>query len=78
MKLNGWFWTAVLSLFIIIFQLLFPGPVPDAIMKVLSQNNSAFVGLDATLQVSLILWVVGGFSCFLAGLVGIFISNRSR
>ena len=78
MKLNGWFWIAILGLVIIIFQLLFPDPVPAAIMKLLSRDNSAFIGLDAVLQAFLILWVVGGFVCFLTGAVGFFISNRSR
>ena len=76
MKLNGWIWASIVGLLIIIFQILFPDPVPDAINKLLSQDNSGFIGFEAALKAFLLLYLVGGYAFFLGGIVGAVISHR--
>ena len=76
MKLNGWIWTSILGLLVIIFQILMPDLVPDAILKLLSQDTSQFIGLNPVLQAFLIIWIIGGYVLLITGIVGAVISHK--
>jgi hypothetical protein len=78
MNMRGWIWTAVVGLLIIILQLIFPDPVPDAVNNLLSRDNSAFIGFDLVLRAFLFLYCVVGYVTLLIGIVGTFISYRRR
>ena len=77
--MTGWIIASIFGLFIIIFQLLMPDLVTGAVLDILSDNTTShFIGLRPALQAFLILWIIGGYVLFIGGIVGTFISYRSR
>jgi hypothetical protein len=69
-RFNGWAISALIGLVVIIFQLLFPDPVPNAILDLLAKDNSQFFGLNPVLQAFLIIYVIGGWASFFTGVIG--------
>lgn len=64
------------GLIIIIWQFVFPDPMPELIIKQLERDNSSFVGLDFVMEAFLLLYIISGFVSFIIGIVTMFFTYR--
>lgn len=67
---------SVIGVIILIWQFVFPDPIPELIIKLIERDNSAFVGLDITLKIFLLLYTVSGMASLLIGIVTAFITHK--
>ena len=66
----------VAGLIIIIYQFVFPDPIPELIMKLIERDNSNFVGLDFVLKAFFLLYMISGMASLFIGIVTAFFAYR--
>ena len=70
---------SVVGLIILVYQFVFPDPIPDLVIKLIERDNSMFIGLDFVLKAFLLLYMISGIASLFTGIVtALFIYKRSQ
>ena len=64
----------VIGIAILIWQFIFPDPIPDLVTRLINQGYSEFAGLDFTLKAFLLFYTISGFISIVASFMTAFLT----